>query len=204
MFDAALFYERVSNVESFWNALSHLRMNLFSLWLIENSLILFLSMFLNFLSLESSLNLKLFEFASNVKRMIFFSDVMSYSLFSWMFITWFTVLSPFKSSTSWEHCTKSPRPSPPRRSVHYWSPPLWMFHVDISDIEGSDGYDWLRLTGDMVAVLLLLLLGLLFAVLLLGLLLLLLALFSVLVRFCADRMTSSTCGKCCRGPGSGV
>ena len=80
-----------------------------------------------------------------------------------------------------------------------------MFHEDISEMEGNDGYDWLRLTGDIVAVdgvLLLLLLGLLFAVLLLGLLLL--ALFSVLVRFCAARITSSACWKCCRGPGSGV
>lgn len=80
-----------------------------------------------------------------------------------------------------------------------------MFHDDISDIDGSDGYDWFRLTGDIVAVdgvLLLLLLGLLFAVLLLGLLLLLL--FSVRVRFCDARITSSACGKCCRGPGSGV
>lgn len=65
----------------------------------------------------------------------------------------------------------------------------------------------MRLTGDIVAVdgvLLLLLLGLLFAVLWLGLLLLL-ALFSVLVRFCDDCITSLACGKCCRVPGgSGV
>lgn len=47
-------------------------------------------------------------------------------------------------------------------------------------------------------------LGLLFAILLLDESLLLLALFSDLVRFCVDRITSSACGKCCLGPGSGV
>jgi len=64
--------------------------------------------------------------------------------------------------------------------------PLCMFHVDSSEIDGSEAYDWLRLTGDIVAdgVLLLLLLGLVLAVLLLGLpLLLLSAACSVRVRF---------------------
>lgn len=150
------------------------------------------------MSLESSLNLKLFEFDSNIREFEFGCHGSIVAVEFYHFVHCCRVLT----RATWEHCTIHSL----RDGLHYWSP-LCIFHVDISLIDGSDGYDWFRLTGDIVAVdgvLLLLLLGLLFAVLLLGLLLLLLALFSVLVRFWDALITSSACAKCCRGPGSGV